>query len=80
MAITLNETILGSIPTRGNKLFSFPGSDNNTKQGVVFHHSTSDVSYSEWKTEKENFNTRFSLSRQWMWKKTMELEKTKLYI
>ena len=38
LSLTVNATVEGSIPIRGNELFSIPRSDNKTKRGINFHH------------------------------------------
>ena len=43
--VVVNATVVGSIPTRKNKLFSFPRSGRyKAKRGVEFRHLTLNVS------------------------------------
>ena len=42
--------VVGSFPTRGNKIFCFR-SDNEAKRGIEFRHSTPNASRMGWKME-----------------------------
>lgn len=49
--LTVRAMVVNSMPTRGNNLFSFPRSGNETKHGVKFHCIARNTEYFENLTE-----------------------------
>ena len=47
--LIINGLVVGSIPIRGNKVFSFVGSGNRTNCNFEFRHSTRNAWKIEWK-------------------------------